>query len=136
MAHTLFLQHTKMFNLDDITNEHDDEHSLKWPCIPDHPYRMLIIGSLGSGKTFKRCMLNLIKERDSDNLNDKICLYSKDLNETKYQLLIKRLESAGIKYLNDSKTFIEYPTYMNNVYHNINDYNLARKRKFFMYMMT
>ena len=81
-------------------------------------------------------MLNLIKERDSDNLNDKICLYSKDLNETKYQFLIKRLESAGIKYLNDSKTFIEYPTYMDNVYHNINDYNLARKRKFFMYMMT
>ena len=30
-----------MFNLDDITNEHNEEHNLKWPSIPDHPYRML-----------------------------------------------------------------------------------------------
>ena len=25
-----------MFNLDDITNEHNKEHNLKWPYIPDH----------------------------------------------------------------------------------------------------
>ena len=31
-----------MFNLDDITNEHNEEDNLKWPYIPDHPYRMLI----------------------------------------------------------------------------------------------
>ena len=29
-----------MFNLDDITNENNK----KWPYIPDHSYRMLIIG--------------------------------------------------------------------------------------------
>ena len=32
-----------MFNLDDITNENNEEHNLKWPYIPDHSYRMLII---------------------------------------------------------------------------------------------
>ena len=31
-----------MFNLDYITNEHNEEHNFKWPYIPDHPYRMLI----------------------------------------------------------------------------------------------
>ena len=39
-----------MFNLDDITNENDEEHK-KWPYIPDHTYRILIIGGSGSGKT-------------------------------------------------------------------------------------
>ena len=26
-------------------------HNLNWPYIPDHPYRTLVIGGLGSGKT-------------------------------------------------------------------------------------
>ena len=40
-----------MINLDSITNENNKEHNEKWPCIPDHPYRILIIGGYGSGKT-------------------------------------------------------------------------------------
>ena len=40
-----------MFNLDDITNENNKEQNKKWYFIPDHPYRMLIIGGSGSGKT-------------------------------------------------------------------------------------
>ena len=40
-----------MFNLDDITNELNKEHNEKEPYIPDHPYRMLIIGGSRSGKT-------------------------------------------------------------------------------------
>ena len=51
---------TKMFNLNDITNENNIEHNKKWPYIPDHPYRILIIGSSGSGKT--NTLLNLINE--------------------------------------------------------------------------
>ena len=49
-----------MFNLDCITIENTKDHSLKWPYIPDHPYRMLIIGGSGSEKT--NALLNLIKE--------------------------------------------------------------------------
>ena len=95
-----------MLNLDDITNESNKEHNEKWPYIPDHPYRMLIIGGSGSGKT--NALLNLIKEQDSDSLIHKIYLYAKDLNELKYQFLIKKREDLGIKHLNDSKGFIEY----------------------------
>ena len=34
-------------------------HNLNWHYIPDHPYRILIIGSSGSGKT--NVLLNVIK---------------------------------------------------------------------------
>ena len=81
-----------MFNLDDITNESNIDHGKKWPYIPDHSYRMLIIGGSGSGKT--NALLNLIKEQGNDNLIDKIYLYAKDLNETKYQFLIKKREDV------------------------------------------
>ena len=116
-----------MFNLDDTTNENKKDRNKKWPYIPDHPYRMLIIGGSGSGKT--NALLNLVKEQDNDILIDKIYLYAKDLNEPKYQFLIKELEEVGINHLNDPKAFIEYSTYMDDVYNNINDYNPNRKRK-------
>ena len=32
-----------MINLDSSTNENDKKHNEKWPYIPDHPYRILII---------------------------------------------------------------------------------------------
>ena len=66
--HCYILQ--EIFNLDDITNEKDKDYNLKWPYIPDHPYRMLIIGGSGSGKTI--ALLNLIKEQDSDSFIDRI----------------------------------------------------------------
>ena len=37
----------------------------------------------------------------------------KDLSESKYEYLIKNRETAGIKHLNDSKTFIECSNTMN-----------------------
>ena len=99
-----------MFNLDNITNENNKKHNEKWPNIPDHPYKMLIIGGSGSGKT--NALLNLVKEQDNDILIDKIYLYAKDSNEPKYQFLIKKREEVGINHLNDPKAFIEYSTYM------------------------
>ena len=102
-----------MFNFDDITNEKDEDHNKKRPYITNHPYRILIIGGSGSGKT--NVLLNLIKEQDSYNLIDKTYLHAKDLNEPKYQFLIKKREDVGIKYLNDPKAFIEYSAYMNDV---------------------
>ena len=48
-----------MINFDNYTNENKIEHNLKWSHIPDHLYRILIIGDFGSGKT--NALLNLIK---------------------------------------------------------------------------
>ena len=64
----------------------------KWPYMPDHPYQIKIIGGSGSGKT--NALINLINEQ---NDIDKINLYARDLNETKYECLIKKREDAGIK---------------------------------------
>ena len=62
-----------MIDFDNYTNENKTEHNLKQPCIPDHPYGILIIGGSGSGKT--NALLNLI----DNHLNiDKIYLYAKD----------------------------------------------------------
>ena len=42
-----------MINFDDCAIENKAEHNVKWPYIPDHPYRILIIGGSGSGKTYE-----------------------------------------------------------------------------------
>ena len=39
-----------MINLDNIMGERNKEYNKKWPSIPNHPYRTLIIGGSGSGK--------------------------------------------------------------------------------------
>ena len=65
-----------MINLDSITIENNKEHNEKWPYIPDHLYRILIIGGSGSGKT--NTLLNLTKEQDSRDFIDKIYLDPKD----------------------------------------------------------
>ena len=113
-----------MINLDSITNENNKEHNEKWPYIPDHPYRILIIGGSGSRKT--NILLDLIKEQDDI---DKIYLYAKDLSESKYKFLIKKREDVGTNHFNDPNAFIECSNTMDDAYTNINDYNPSRKRK-------
>ena len=49
-----------MINFDDYVNENKPEHNPEWPFTPDHPYRILIIGGSGSGKT--NVLLNLIQK--------------------------------------------------------------------------
>ena len=46
-----------MNNLNDCANENKTEHYPKWPYIPDHLYRILIIGGSESGKA--NALLNL-----------------------------------------------------------------------------
>ena len=99
-----------MVNLDSITNENNKKRDEKWPYIPDHPYRNLIIGGSGSGKT--NMWLNSINKLDDI---DKMYLYAKIISEPKYEVLIKKRENAGIKHLNDSSTFIECSNTLNNV---------------------
>ena len=70
-----------MFNFDYISKENMKEHNPKWPETPDHPYRILVTGGSGSGKT--NALLNLINnEPDIDKTN----LYAKDLYKSKISI--------------------------------------------------
>ena len=89
-----------MINLDSIANENSKEHNEKWPFIPDHPYRIFVIGGSGPGKT--NSLLNLIKEQDDI---DKIYLYAKYLSKPRYEFLIKKREDVGKKFCNDPNAF-------------------------------
>ena len=113
-----------MINFDDYMNENKTKHNKKWPYIPDHPYRILIIGGSGSGKT--NALLNLIENQPDV---DKIYLYAKDPYDAKYQYLIKIREKVGSKRFNYPDTFIEYSDDMQDVYKNIDGYNIDKERK-------
>ena len=90
---------------DDDVTETKTKHNSKWPYIPDHPYRILIIGDSGSTKT--NALLNLINNQSDI---DKIYLYAKDPYEAKYQFLIKKRESTGLKRFNDHKLLLVIQT--------------------------
>ena len=59
----------------------------------------------------------------------KIYLHAKDSYGAKYQMLINKRESTGLKYLNDPKVFIKYSNDMDDIYKNIEEYNPIKKRK-------
>ena len=59
-----------MINFDDYVNEIKTEHNKNWSYIPDHPYRILIIGGSGSGKT--NLLLNLIENQP--DIDKYICM--------------------------------------------------------------
>ena len=75
----------------------------------------------------KNSLFNLINQQPDI---DKIYLYAKDLYEVKYQFLINKWESIGLKHFNDSKAFIEYSNNMDDIYKNIEEYNLNKKLKY------
>ena len=78
-----------MINLGSIKNKNNKKYNEKWPYIPDHPHRIIIIGGSGSGDT--NALINLI---DEENHIDKIYLYARDLSEPKYEYLIKNREDT------------------------------------------
>ena len=91
-----------MINFDNYANENKIQH------ISDHPHRISIIGGSGSGKIY---------------------LYAKDPYEDKYQFLIDKRESTGIKHFSYSKAFTGYSNNIQDVYKNIEEYNIGKKRK-------
>ena len=75
----------KMINFDDYTNDNKIEHNLKWPYILYHPYRILIMGGSGSGKT--NALWNLINNQLDIG---KLHLPAKGPYEAEYQYLINK----------------------------------------------
>ena len=55
------------------------QHYSKWSYVPNHPYRILLIGGYGSGKA--KALLNVMNNRPDI---DKIHFYTKDPYEAKY----------------------------------------------------
>ena len=66
-----------MINFDNYVNENKTKHNKNWPYIPDHPYRILIIGGSGSGKT--NVLLNLIKNQP--DIDKYICMRKTHMKE-------------------------------------------------------
>ena len=113
-----------MINFDNYTNENRTEHNKNWSYIPDHPYRILVIGGSGFART--NLFLKLIENQPDF---DKVYLYPKDPYESKYQYLINKRENVGINHFKDPKAFIEYSNYMHDVYKKIDDYNPDKENK-------
>ena len=90
-----------MINFDDVTKESIEEHNSNWPQIPHHPYRILIVGGSGSGKT--NPLFNLISQQLHIH---KICLYAKDPYKAKHQFKINKKGSTDLKHLNDLKLLL------------------------------
>ena len=77
-----------------------------------------IIGGSGSGQT--NSLFYLVGQQPEF---DEIYLYAKYPYEAKYQFLINKRDSTGLKNFNDFKSFIEYSNDMNDIYKNIEDSN-------------
>ena len=116
-----------MINFGDYFDENRTAHNKNWTYIPDHPYRILMIGCSGFGKT--NTLLNLIENHPDI---DKIYLYAKDPYETKYQDLINIREKVGSEHFNDPKAFIEYSSDIRDVYKNTDEYNIDKDCKVFI----
>ena len=71
-------------------------------------------------------LLNLISHQPDI---DKLYVYSIDLYEAKYQLLIKKHEGVGLKHCNDPKGFIEFSNYIDYIYENIEEHNPFKEQK-------
>ena len=111
-----------MINFDDYANKNKTEHNHKQPYVLDHQCRILIIGGSGSGKT--NALLNLIDNKPDIN---KIYLSAKDPYKAKYQYSINKRESVGSNHFNDPKAFIRYSNGLQDVYKNIDEYNIDKE---------
>ena len=124
-----------MINFDNYVNgitfnENKTKDNKSWLYIPDHPFRRLIIGGSGSGKT--NLLLNLIENQPNI---DKIYLYAKDPYKSKHQYLINKREGVGINHFNDPKAFMKYSNDMHDVYKNIDECNPDKESKISIFLM-
>ena len=113
-----------MLNFEDVKKENKKEHNTYGPQILDHPYKILIFGGCGSGKT--NALLNLINHKP---YSDEMYLYAKDSFEAKYQFQINESEAVDLKEFNNSKAFIKYLDDMDNTCENMEEYNPDKNHK-------
>ena len=78
--------------VNDLTKKNIKEQNSIWSQIPDHPYRILLIGGSGSGKV--NSLFNLICHQPDIDIYIELCLYVKDPFEEMYQMLIKKRENT------------------------------------------
>ena len=98
---------------------YDESFEIKhWPSIPNHPYRILIIGCSGSGKA--NLLLSSIKHQRPDI--DKIF-------ESRYQLLINERKKVGNENFGNRKALINHSQTIDDVYENLENYNPTKKQK-------
>ena len=62
-------------------------------------------------------------------MNHKIIFFATDSYKVKYKLIINKRESTGLKYLNDTKVFVEYSNDVDDIYKNNEEYNPNKKQK-------
>ena len=62
-------------------------------------------------------------------------MYVKDPFKVKYQLLIKECKNVGLRNYGDSKAFIEDATDLDDIYENIEKYNLNKEYKILIVLM-
>ena len=77
---------------------------------------MLLIEGSGSGK--ENPLFNLINQQPDI---DYIYLYAEDPYEAKHQFLIEKREDVATKNVNDSKAFIKYSNYVDDIYRSIEE---------------
>ena len=56
-------------------------------------------------------------------------MYAGDLKKAKYQFFIEKGENEGIRHFDNPNAFIECSNTMDDVYENIDNYNVIRKRE-------
>ena len=92
-----------MTNFKDVTRESIQEQNPDWLQIPDHSYRILIVGDSWSDKT--NALLDLISHQPHI---DNIFLYAKDPYEPMFRFLINKCEGTGLKRIKYPKVLQQY----------------------------
>ena len=115
-----------MINFDDVTKKNIKEHNLNLQQIPDHPYKIWIIGGSESEKA--NSLFNLIWHQPDI---DKSYLYVKDPYEAKCQFLIDTQGSTSLKNWMMLKLLLNID--MANIYTNVEEYNQNKKLKILIF---
>ena len=105
-----------MIHYDSVKGKNTQEYDPKLPRVSDHLYRIPMVGGSGSEKTNE--MLNIINYQ---SYIGKIFLYAKDLDEAKYQSLIKKIKMLVLEIFKEFKGFSEYSSDMQDVYCSIEE---------------